>query len=62
MYDSLASFLRNFSVQFPILWALLVVAVIAGTGLALYVFWELALRWVSSVFHPHHRDREGNRA
>ncbi len=62
MYDSLASFLRNFSVNFPVLWALLVMAVVAGTGLILYVFWELALRWVSSIFTPRSRNSEGRRA
>jgi hypothetical protein len=59
MYDSLAEFLRNFSTGFPILWALLVMAVVAGTGLALYVLWELTLRWVSAIFSPRNRDSEG---
>jgi hypothetical protein len=59
MYDSLAGFLRNFSVDFPILWALLVMAVVAGTGLTLYVLWELVLRWASSIFSPRNRDSEG---
>jgi predicted permease len=62
MYDSLASFLRSFSADFPILWALLVMAVIAGAGFALYAFWELALRWLSSAFHPRSHDSEGPRA
>jgi hypothetical protein len=50
MYDSIASFLKSFSTNFPLLWALLVMMVIAGTGLALYAFWELVLRWVPRVF------------
>jgi hypothetical protein len=62
MYDSLVSFLTNFSTDFPILWALLVMAVVAGTGFVLYVFWELVIRWVSSIFRPRQRDREGNQA
>jgi predicted permease len=60
MYDSLASFLRNFSVDFPLLWALLVMAVVAGTGLSLYVFWELVLRWASSIFSPRNHNSESN--
>jgi hypothetical protein len=51
MYDSVASFLKTFSVNFPLLWTLLVMVVIAGTGLALYAFWELVLRWVPRVFN-----------
>jgi len=50
MYDSLASFLKNFSVNFPLLWALLVMVVVAGAGLLLYAFWELVLRWLPRVF------------
>jgi hypothetical protein len=61
MYDSLAGFLKNFSADFPILWALLVTAVIAGAGLILYAFWELALRWAYSAFHPRNHDNEGPR-
>jgi hypothetical protein len=62
MYDSLTSFLRNFSVDFPVLWALLVMAIVAGAGLTLYVFWELTLRWVSSIFRSHNRDKQGNQS
>ena len=47
MHESLASFLKTFSSESPILWALLVMAVIAVTGLVLYGFWELVLRGIS---------------
>ena len=50
MYDALTSFLQHFSSQFPLLWALLVMAVVAGTGLGLYVFWELVLRWAINTW------------
>jgi hypothetical protein len=46
MYDALASFLQDLSSQSPLLWALLVMAVVAGTGLGLYALWEMVLRWV----------------
>ena len=47
VYESLTSFLKTFSSQSPILWALLVMGVIALTGLILYGFWELVLRGIS---------------
>ena len=47
MYDSFANFLIEFSDQAPILWAFLVMFVVAGTGLGLYLFWQLVLRWSS---------------
>ncbi len=50
MYQALTEFLITFSSDFPILWALLVMAVIAGTGLGLYAFWEIVLRGASAVF------------
>ena len=50
MYESLAHFLRTFSVQHPLPWALLVMAVIAAAGLLLYGFWEVALRVVGRLF------------
>lgn len=46
MYESLTHFLKTFSSEFPFLWALLVMAVIAVTGLVLYGFWEIVLRGV----------------
>jgi hypothetical protein len=52
-----AGFLKNFSANFPLLWALLVMVVIAGTGLALYSFWELVLGVVTRVFRSSARKR-----
>ena len=34
----------NFSSDHSVLWALLVMAVVASTGLVLFAFWELVLR------------------
>ncbi len=45
MYDSLTDFMKNFSADNSLLWALLVMGVVAATGLLLYVFWELVLRY-----------------
>ena len=50
MYDALTSFLQEFSSRSPLLWALLVMAVVGGTALGLYTLWELVLRWVVSVW------------
>ncbi len=44
MYDSLSEFMNNLSADNPLLWALLVMAVVAGTSLILFGFWELVLR------------------
>ena len=48
MNEGIANFLRTFSVGYPILWALLVMAVVSSTSLALYFFWEVMLRLISS--------------
>ena len=48
MYSAIEEFLRTFNVNYPLLWALLVMAVVAVTSLALYLFWELALRLFSA--------------
>jgi hypothetical protein len=53
MYDTFTNFLRGFSRNFPMLWALLVTAVVAGATLDLHLFWEQMLRWVSSIFRSH---------
>ena len=50
MYESLTHFLKTFSAEDPFLWALLVMAVIAVAGLALYGFWEIVLRGIGMVF------------
>ncbi len=50
MYDALTDFLQEFSSRSPLLWALLVMAVVSGTGLGLYALWELVLRWAISAW------------
>ena len=50
MYQALSNFLITFSSDFPILWALVVMAVIGTTGLGLYAFWEIVLKGASAVF------------
>ena len=44
MNDSVTEFLTTFPVENPLLWALLVMAVVAITSLALYLSWEALLR------------------
>ena len=44
MNDSVTEFLTTFPIDNPLLWALLVMAVVAGTSLALYLFWEVLLQ------------------
>ncbi|GEM_PF-1062142 len=48
MYDTLTDFLKTFSADHSVLWALLVVASVACTSLVLFVFWESVLRLLSS--------------
>jgi hypothetical protein len=38
MYDTLTDFMKTFSTDYPALWALLVMAVVACTSLLLYAF------------------------
>ena len=45
MYHSLTEFMKSFSADHSVLWALLVMAVVASTGLFLFTFWELVLRY-----------------
>lgn len=44
MYDTIIEFITTFSADYPLLWALLVVGVVACASLLLFVFWETALR------------------
>ena len=44
MYESLTEFLRNASAGNPLLWALLIMAMVTVTSLFLYGFWEVVLR------------------
>ena len=50
MYQALTDFLTTFNVQWPLLWAVLVTLVVAGTGLLLYAFWELTLGGLVKLF------------
>lgn len=47
MYESLSEFFRSTAAGSPWLWAVLVMAVVAITGLLLYLFWEGLFRLVS---------------
>ena len=44
MFDTLTDFMKTFSADYPALWALLVMAVVACTSLLLFAFWEVVLR------------------
>ncbi len=44
MYDALTDFMKTFSADYPVLWALLVMAVVACASLLLFAFWEAVLR------------------
>lgn len=50
MYDALTEFLQETGRQAPLLWALLVMAVVAGVALGLYALWEVVLRWLASAW------------
>ncbi len=43
MYDTLTEFMKTLSADHQVLWALLVMAVVAGTSLLLFAFWEMVL-------------------
>ena len=47
MNEGIANFLKTFSVGYPFLWALSVMAGVSLTSLALYFFWEVMLRLLS---------------
>ena len=61
MYQALSNFLITFSSDFPILWALLVMAVIGTTGLGLYAFWEIVLKGASAIFGKNSNPNQGSR-
>ncbi len=48
MYQALTEFLKTFSTSHSVLWALLIMGVMATTSLALYAFWEVALKMLFS--------------
>jgi NADH:ubiquinone oxidoreductase subunit 5 (subunit L)/multisubunit Na+/H+ antiporter MnhA subunit len=62
MYQNLSHFLQRFSAEYPLLWALLVMVVIAGVALFLYGFWELVLRGLSRIFGSRNRDARNTQA
>ncbi len=49
MYEPLADFLRSFSLAYPLLWALLVMAAVAASGLTLHFLWQLILRALGRI-------------
>ena len=59
MYDSVTSFLKTFSADQPILWALLVMAVVATTSLTLYAFWELVWSASGGLFPGNSSTKKG---
>ena len=44
MYESLTEFLKQTSAGNPVVWALLIMAMVTITSLVLYGFWEVVLR------------------
>lgn len=44
MYESLIEFLQRAGAGNPLVWALLIMAVVSITSLVLYGFWEVVLR------------------
>ena len=50
MDEAVGDFLRAFSVGYPLLWALLVMAAVAASGLALHFLWQLILRVLGRAF------------
>ncbi len=57
----MTEFLTTFNTGHPVLWALLVLGVVATTSLVLYLFWELLLRVISPFGSSKHSDHEGQR-
>ena len=58
MYASLTHFLKTFSADEPLLWALLVTGVVAATSLTLYVFWDLVLSFLGRAILPQRSGRK----
>ena len=52
MHAPLTHFLKTFSADQPVLWALLVMGVLAAMSLGLYVFWEVALSFLGRAIFP----------
>ena len=58
MYDAITEFTKTLSADTPLLWALLVTAVVACTSLLLFAVWETVLRL---VFPARATKRDGRR-
>ena len=58
MYVPLTHFLKTFSAGQPLLWAPLVMGVLAATSLVLYVFWEVALSFLGRAISPRRSGRK----
>lgn len=52
LYTGLNDFLKTFSSEHSVLWALLVMAVMASVSLMLYGFWEVVIKAVFSNGRP----------
>jgi len=61
MYDALASFLTTFSIEYPILWALLIIGVVAVAAIGLHIFWTIVSRTVGTLRRMPRSRREGRR-
>jgi ABC-type phosphate transport system auxiliary subunit len=57
MYESLSELLRSTAAGNPWIWAMVVMAVVAITGLLLYLFWEGILRLVLPKTPPKDRQK-----
>ena len=49
MYETLTELLRNLNSGPAVIWALLVMLVIAGTGLILHFFWEAVFKVIGAL-------------
>ena len=54
MYDTLTEFIKTLSAHHQVLWALLVMAVVAGTSLLLFSLWEVVLAHLSVKKNDRH--------
>ena len=49
MFDAFGDFLTSLSASHPLLWALFVMAVVAGVSLFLFFFWEVFFRLLPAI-------------
>jgi len=59
MYDALTNFLTTFDVEHPILWALLIIAAVAGAAIGFHIFWIIVFRTVRTLRRTPQSRREG---